>query len=70
MEKKNNDAIKQPPVLFDKTQNIIEKINDVLDDGTFISYWNNPKGSVCQNDVIAFYELLEQLGKRDRIYLG
>lgn len=69
MEQKNNAVIKQPPVLFDQTQNIIKKINDVLDDGIFISYWNNPKGSVCQNDVIAFYELLEQLGKKDKIYL-
>lgn len=68
MEQNGNNSIKQPPVLFDETQAIIEKIEGALD-GTFISYWNNPKGSVCQNDVIAFYELLELLGKRDKIYL-
>jgi hypothetical protein len=69
MEQENNSGIKQPPVLFDETQTIIRQIEKVLDDGTFISYWNNPRGSVCQNDVVAFYELLERLGKRKRIYL-
>ncbi len=69
MEHENNSEIKQPPVLFDKTQTLIKQIEKVLDDGTFISYWNNPRGSVCQNDVVAFYELLERLGKRQRIYL-
>ncbi len=68
MEEIKNIEIKQPPVLFDKTQCIVEKIETNLD-GTFISYWNNPKGSVCQNDVIAFYELLEKIGKREKIYL-
>lgn len=69
MEQENNSSIKQPPVLFNATQTIIKQIENVLKDGTFISYWNNPKGSVCQNDVVAFYELLERLGKRKRIYL-
>jgi hypothetical protein len=64
----NNIKVKQPPVLFDQTQTIIKKIENSLD-GTFISYWNNPKGSVCQNDVIAFYKLLERLGKKEKIYL-
>lgn len=68
MEDKNNIIVKQPPILFDKTQTIIKNIQSKID-GTFISYWNNPKGSVCQNDVIAFYELLERIGKIDRIYL-
>ncbi len=68
MEPENNVTVIQPPVLFDQTQDIIKKIESTLD-GTFIAYWNNPKGSVCQNDVIAFYELLEGLGKRKRIYL-
>jgi len=69
MEQEKNTTVKQPPVLFDKTQTIIKQIENVLNDGTFISYWNNPRGSVCQNDVLAFYELLEQLGKKERIYL-
>ena len=60
--------IKQPPVLFEKTQTLIKEIDSNLD-GTFISYWNNPRGSVCQNDVLGFYEILEQIGKREKIYL-
>jgi len=68
MEENTNIEIKQPPVLFDKTQAIVKKIESKLN-GIFISYWNNPKGSVCQNDVIAFYELLERIGKKEKIYL-
>jgi len=35
----------------------------------FLAYWNSHRGSVCGNDVIAFYELLEKIGKQDKIYL-
>ncbi len=60
--------IKQPPVLFDKTQAIIKKLNSLLG-GTLIAYFNNPRGSVCHDDVVALYELLEKLGRSDSIYL-
>ncbi len=60
--------IKQPPVLFNKTQAIIGKISDYLG-GTLIAYWNNPKGSVCHNDVVALYEILEKIGKEESVYL-
>ncbi|MEN8188727.1 MAG: ATP-dependent Clp protease proteolytic subunit [Thermodesulfobacteriota bacterium] len=60
--------IKQPPVLFNKTQNIIREIQDLLG-APFLAYWNSPKGSVCDNDVVAFYELLETIGKQKKIYL-
>lgn len=60
--------VKQPPVLFEKTQSLIERIEKALD-GSLIAYWNNPRGSVCQDDVVALYELLERLGKRERIFL-
>ncbi len=68
MKKNFRSSVKQPPVLFDKTQAIVQKVEATLA-GTFISYWNNPKGSVCQNDVIAFYELLERIGRTETIYL-
>jgi hypothetical protein len=64
----NEIKIKQPPILFEETQALIKKIRANLD-GTFISYWNNPRGSVCQNDVLGFYEILEQIGKKEKIYL-
>ncbi len=60
--------IKQPPVLFDKTQAIIKKLNTLLG-GTIISYFNNPRGSICHDDVVALYELLETLGKTPVIYI-
>lgn len=60
--------VKQPPVLFDKTQAIIAKIAAQLG-GPLISYWNNPMGSVCQNDVVALYEVLETMGRSEKIYL-
>ena len=60
--------VKQPPVLFDKTQAIISRISESLG-GPLIAYWNNPMGSVCQNDVVALYELLESLGRQETIHL-
>lgn len=60
--------VKQPPVLFDKTQAIITRIAESLG-GPLIAYWNNPMGSVCQNDVVALYELLESLGRQETIHL-
>jgi hypothetical protein len=60
--------IKQPPVLFDKSQDVIERVSALLG-GPLVTYWNNPRGSVCANDVIALNELLERLGHHEKIYL-
>jgi hypothetical protein len=60
--------IKQPPVLFDRTQELVRKLEEHLG-GALVTYWNNPRGEVCHNDVLAFYELLEKLGQRERIFL-
>ncbi|MES2932723.1 MAG: hypothetical protein V4805_04470 [Pseudomonadota bacterium] len=68
MDIKTKIVVKQPPVLFEKTQAIIEKLEQVIN-GTLISYWNNPRGTVCNNDVLAFHELLEKIGKQERIFL-
>jgi hypothetical protein len=68
MDIKQKIAIKQPPVLFERTQSVIEKIEQVIG-GILITYWNNPRGTVCGNDVIALHDLLERIGKQDRIFL-
>jgi hypothetical protein len=68
MEGQEVPKIKQPPVLFNKTQSIIAKITSMLG-GPLISYWNNPRGAVCHYDVVALYEILEKLGKQETIYL-
>lgn len=60
--------IKQPPVLFDQTQAKIEKIESILG-GRMIAYWNNHRGSVCHSDVVALYELLESIGKQEKMFL-
>jgi hypothetical protein len=67
-EQSAKQKIKQVPVLFEKTQAVIESISNLLG-SPMISYWNNPRGSVCQNDVVALYEILEKLGNHDTIYL-
>jgi hypothetical protein len=59
---------KQPPILFDKTQAIIKRANKLLG-GTLVTYFNNPRGSVCHDDVLALYELLEKIGHQEKIYL-
>lgn len=60
--------VKQPPVLFAKTQTVLDRLSKLLG-GPVISYWNNPRGSICSNDVVAFSEILEQLGTHETIYL-
>lgn len=60
--------VKRPPVKFAETQALVHKLASSLD-GVFISYWNNPRGSVCHNDVIAIYKMLEGIGHRDKVYL-
>jgi hypothetical protein len=60
--------IKQPPVLFQKTQAIIAELT-ACSGGPVVTYWNNPRGEVCHNDVIALYAILERLGKQDTLHL-
>jgi hypothetical protein len=66
IEKKRR--VKQPPILFDQTQQLICRLSKALG-SPFISYWHNPRGSVCHNDVVAIYEILQGLGKRERLHL-
>ena len=68
MEPQEAPKIKQPPVLFDKTQALIGEVTARLG-GRLIAYWNNPRGAICHNDVIALYEILEKLGKQETLYL-
>ncbi|MEI6712874.1 MAG: hypothetical protein WCO60_03925 [Verrucomicrobiota bacterium] len=60
--------VKQPPVLFTKTQAVIERVSLLLG-GPLVTYWNNRRGSVCDNDVLALHKVLEPLGYHDTIYL-
>jgi hypothetical protein len=64
----NNNKEKQPPILFEKTQAIIGQVNKILG-GTLVTYFNNPRGSVCHDDVLALFELLEKIGHQQKIHL-
>jgi hypothetical protein len=60
--------IKQPPVLFTKTQALITQLAGRLG-GPVVAYWNGPRGSVCHSDVVALYHVLSRLGHHEVIYL-
>jgi len=60
--------VKQPPVLFGKTQALIKSLSAQLG-GPLISYWNGSRGSVCSNDVVALHDVLVRLGRQEVIYL-
>ncbi len=60
--------VKTPPLLFDKTQDLLSRIQRRVD-GTFLTYWTSTSGSVCDNDVMALHELLEAAGPRPAITL-
>lgn len=57
-----------PPVLFNHTQAIAQRIEEKLG-CRFLVYWNSPGGSVCQNDVVGFYELLREVGQQEKVAL-
>ncbi|MDR3177466.1 MAG: ATP-dependent Clp protease proteolytic subunit, partial [Campylobacteraceae bacterium] len=66
--KNGKTKVKEPPVLFDKTQAIVKELSAIFD-APVIAYWNSFRGGVCQNDVVVLYEILENIGKQDKIYL-
>jgi hypothetical protein len=68
MENRNEIVINRPPVLFKETQKLIKKLEQKLG-GSFLSYWSSGRGSVCHNDVVAFYRILQHIGKHDTIYI-
>jgi hypothetical protein len=61
-------AVKNPPILFEKTQKIRQEIEAKLGE-TFITYWNSPNGSICANDVNGLFGILRSLGKISRLSL-
>ncbi len=58
----------EPPVLFERTQLIIEQLDEALGEPV-LTYWNSTKGSICQNDVAGLYGLLQRIGRVDRLCL-
>lgn len=60
--------IKSPPVLFDRTQALMGRIEAELD-APLISYWNSGAGSICSSDVVALHSVLKKMGRRERMFL-
>jgi hypothetical protein len=58
--------IKRPPLRFHETQTILQALGEHLE-GDLITYWNNPRGTVCHSDVIALYHLLSAHGGGKRV---
>ena len=58
--------LKSPPILFKKTQTVIQQIQKRLDE-PFVTYWNGPNGSICDNDVTGLYSILRTVGKTNRL---
>src|SRR5690606_18510969 len=50
------------------TQAVINSISEMID-GDFISYWISVNSSIVRDDVIAFYEILKNNRKKDKLYL-
>jgi hypothetical protein len=59
---------KSPPILFEKTQALIRRIQDALE-APLITYWNSSSGSICASDVTALYAILRRLGPRPQLNL-
>jgi ATP-dependent protease ClpP protease subunit len=60
--------IKQPPLLFDDTQAIIIAIEKEIGRKLLV-YWTSDRGSVCDNDVVALYEIFKHIGRSEDIAL-
>lgn len=60
--------VKTPPLLFERTQVLIEDLARRVD-GTFLSYWTSTSGSVCDNDVMALHDVLRELGPQKALTL-
>ena len=58
--------IKEPPVLFDKTQELLAHVESAMGCKTF-TYWTSDRGMVCDNDVVALYELFKRMGPADEV---
>ncbi|MDZ4815975.1 MAG: hypothetical protein SGI71_06875 [Verrucomicrobiota bacterium] len=54
-----NKNLRKSPVLTAETQKVIAKLKGLIG-GSFITYWTSSGGSICQDDVMAMAQLLDQ----------
>ena len=53
--------VKQPPLLFDQTQSLVARLEKQIGFKLLV-YWTSDRGSVCDNDVVALYEIFKHIG--------
>jgi hypothetical protein len=61
-------ALKDPPILFEKTQKILRQIEGKLGE-PLLTYWNSPNGSICATDVSGLFGIMRSMGKHARLSL-
>jgi hypothetical protein len=52
---KSRPKIQKPPILFDRSQKLIARIEEKLG-GPLLAYWSSANGSVCQDDVVVMHD--------------
>jgi hypothetical protein len=67
-ENPEQKKIKEPPLRFEDTQRIMVKLESLVG-GKMLSYWTSDRGSVCDNDVLAFYDILKRIGPGEEIFI-
>jgi Serine dehydrogenase proteinase len=57
-----------PPIMFDRTQRLLEQVGRHIGE-PLLTYWGSSSGSICKNDVIAMYPVLQRIGTIERLSL-
>ncbi|MEM9030587.1 MAG: hypothetical protein AAGC70_19675 [Pseudomonadota bacterium] len=65
---KPSRTVKQPPNLFDRTQKLVNSIEEIHGQ-PLIAYWNAWNGSICPNDVPGMFQLFNRIGDLDKAAL-
>jgi len=66
--RKRRVRLKNPPLLYDRTQDVLSRIERHVE-GAFLTYWTSTSGSVCDNDVMAMHEILRATGPKGHLTL-
>lgn len=66
--RRKRPRIKTPPVLYEKTQAALARLQRRVE-GKLICYWTSTSGSICDNDVVALHEILENIGRQPQLTL-
>lgn len=62
-----NIEIKKPPILFDRTQELVKHISSEIN-GDFLTYWVSRNGRIVDEDIMAFYEILKSKAKKETLF--